>query len=124
MTKVKQTPKNSRQIHESLKTAPYAIALRGGGHGVKRPVSEALPEDNLGPVLLVFLLADPSVAEGGQVGQHRPPAPHGEVPVLGGGDADALPHVGGNQPSDFTPEPLGEARQQRVPACVKGGWEN
>lgn len=78
--------------------------------------SEALPEDDLRPVLLVLLLADPRRAEGGQVGQRRPAAPHREDPALGAADADALPHVGGQQTFDFGLETLGKPRQQSVPA--------
>ena len=84
---------------------------------VPQAVSEALPEDDLRPVLLVFLLADPGGAEGGQVGQHCPPAPHREVSVLGAGDANALPRVRGNQSFDFSLEPLRKAGQQSVSAC-------
>lgn len=78
--------------------------------------SKALPEDDLRPVLLVLLLADPRRAEGGQVDQRRPAAPHREDPVLGAADADALPHVGGQQTLDFGLETLGKPRQQSVPA--------
>jgi len=77
--------------------------------------SEALPEDDLRPVLLVFFPTDPRGAEGGQVGEHRAAAPHREVSVLRAGDADARPRVGGDEASDFSLEALGQARQQSVP---------
>lgn len=78
------------------------------------PGSETLPEDDLGAVLLVLLLADPRRGQGGQVGQRRPSPPHREDPVLRAADPDHLPRLGGHQSPDFSLEPLGEPRQQRV----------
>lgn len=90
---------------------------RTDGEGTGRrshPGSETLPEDDLGAVLLVLLLADPRRGQGGQVGQRRPSSPHREDPVLRAADPDHLPRLGGHQSPDFSLEPLGEPRQQRV----------
>lgn len=69
-------------------------------------LSETLPEDDLGSELLIFLLADPGRAERVQVGERRPSAPHREVSVFGAGDAHAAGHVGGDQTSDLSLQPL------------------
>lgn len=84
------------------------------GTGRRLPGSEALPEDDLGAVLLVLLLADPRRGQGGQVGQRRPSPPHREDPVLRAADPDRLARLGGHQSPDLSLEPLGEPRQQRV----------
>lgn len=59
----------------------------------KPSASEALPEDDLWSVLLIFLLTDPCGAEGRRVGQHRSSAPHQEVSGFGASDPNVHRHV-------------------------------
>lgn len=49
------------KLSGALHTRPVCMPYNG-------PVSEALPEDYLRPVLFVLLPTDPSRAEGGQLG--------------------------------------------------------
>ena len=48
--------------------------------------SEALPVDDGGSSLIVLLLADPHLLEGGQRGEDGAADPHGVLPLRGGDD--------------------------------------
>lgn len=82
---------------------------------------EALPENNLWSMLLVFLLTDPSRAEGGHAGQNCSSTPHQEVSVFGARHSNRWSSVCRNQAFNFSLEPLGKARQQGVPTYSQRG---
>lgn len=76
---------------------------------------EALPENNLWSILLVFLLTDPRRAEGGHAGQNRSSSPHQEVSAFGARHAYSRSYVYRHQAFNFRLETLGQAWQQGVP---------
>ena len=53
---------------------------------VQSGASEALPVDDGGSSLIVLLLADPHLLEGGQRGEDGAADPHGVLPLRGGDD--------------------------------------
>ena len=76
--------------------------------------SEALPENNLGAIFLVFLLADPGRGKGRQVGQHCTSTPYREISVLRACHPHTLPQVCRHHGSNFTLKPLRQASQQGI----------
>ena len=56
---------------------------------------EALPVDDGGTCLIVLLLADPHLLEGGQGSQDGAADPHGVLPLRGGDDLNTSTRVKG-----------------------------
>ena len=67
---------------------------------------EAFPVHNAGAGLVVFLLGDPHLLEGGQGGQDGSPDPDGVFPLGGSDDLDL--HGGRSQGGDFLLHTIGD----------------
>lgn len=83
--------------------------------------SEALPEDYLRSILLVFVPTDPCRGKGRHICQHCSSSPHWGVSIFGAGYTNTAPHVWGQQAFDFILQSLRQAGQQSVPTFRKRG---
>merc|ERR1719315_570054 len=75
---------------------------------VEYPKLEALPVDNGWAALIVLLLGDPHLLEGGKGGKDGATDPDGVLPLWGSDDLDL--DSGGSQGSDLLLHPVGDTR--------------